>query len=277
MRDNAQDMSFRVEALALCKKKRNFVPVKMNGEVSRILISKETVSSMAAVVYPGGIEAVTVIDSVAKARIALRALRKCTHIGFDTETRPSFRRGHMNKVALLQLSSGPHCYLFRLNMPGIFDAAKPLLEDPEIIKIGLSVHDDYNALRRRGEINPAGFLDLQDYARTFHIEDISLQKIYAIVFGERISKAQRLTNWEAARLTEAQQIYAAIDAWACLKLYRYMREGHFDPYTSPYIVHEEEVSEDAAEHTDTEAAADVKSDAGVLSNDVPSMADTAAE
>lgn len=249
----------------------------MTGEIHIISISKETVASMDAVEYPGGIEAVTVIDSVAKARIALRALRKCTHIGFDTETRPSFRRGHMNKVALLQLSSGAHCYLFRLNMPGIFDAAKSLLEDPEIIKVGLSVHDDYNALRRRGEINPAGFLDLQDYARTFHIEDISLQKIYAIVFGERISKAQRLTNWEAPRLTAAQQIYAAIDAWACLKLYRYMREGRFDPYTSPYIVHEEEVSEDAAEHTDTEAAADVKSDAGVLSNDVPSMADTAAE
>lgn len=270
-------MSFRVGALALCKKMRNFVPVKMTGEIPIISISKETVASMDAVEYPGGIEAVTVIDSVAKARIALRALRKCTHIGFDTETRPSFRRGHMNKVALLQLSSGAHCYLFRLNMPGIFDAAKSLLEDPEIIKVGLSVHDDYNALRRRGEINPAGFLDLQDYARTFHIEDISLQKIYAIVFGERISKAQRLTNWEAPRLTAAQQIYAAIDAWACLKLYRYMREGHFDPYTSPYIVHEEEVSEDAAEHTDTEAAADVKSDAGVLSSDVPSMADTAAE
>lgn len=270
-------MSFSRWGIGTMQKMRNFVPVKMTGEIPIISISKETVASMDAVEYPGGIEAVTVIDSVAKARIALRALRKCTHIGFDTETRPSFRRGHMNKVALLQLSSGAHCYLFRLNMPGIFDAAKSLLEDPEIIKVGLSVHDDYNALRRRGEINPAGFLDLQDYARTFHIEDISLQKIYAIVFGERISKAQRLTNWEAPRLTAAQQIYAAIDAWACLKLYRYMREGHFDPYTSPYIVHEEEVSEDAAEHTDTEAAADVKSDAGVLSNDVPSMADTAAE
>ena len=74
-----------------------------------------------------------------------------------------------------------------------------------------------------------------------------MQKIYAIVFGERISKAQRLTNWEAPRLTAAQQIYAAIDAWACLKLYRYMREGRFDPYTSPYIVHDEDVPEDAVQ------------------------------
>lgn len=181
-------MSFRVGALALCKKMRNFVPVKMTGEIPIISISKETVASMDAVEYPGGIEAVTVIDSVAKARIALRALRKCTHIGFDTETRPSFRRGHMNKVALLQLSSGAHCYLFRLNMPGIFDAAKSLLEDPEIIKVGLSVHDDYNALRRRGEINPAGFLDLQDYARTFHIEDISLQKFMPLFSASALAR-----------------------------------------------------------------------------------------
>jgi ribonuclease D len=124
--------------------------------------------------------------------------------------------------------------LFRLNKDGIFEMVKPLLENPEIIKVGLSVHDDYNALRRRGDIEPAGFIDLQDYARTFHIADISLQKVYAIVFGGRISKSQRLTNWEADTLTEQQQIYAAIDAWACLKLYRYMRSGAFHPAESPY-------------------------------------------
>ena len=103
--------------------------------------------------------------------------------------------------------------------------------------------DDFNALRRRGDINPAGFLDLQDYARTFLISDLSLQKVYAIVFGARISKSQRLTNWEADRLTEAQQIYAAIDAWACLKLYRYLRGGYFHPYESPYAHYAEDTDE----------------------------------
>ncbi len=205
-----------------------------------ISITKEQLAELPLVTYPGGIDAVTVIDSAAKAKIALRALNKCDHIGFDTETRPSFQKGHTNKVCLLQLSSGPHCYLFRLNVPGIFEMAKPLLENPDIIKVGLSVHDDFNSLRRRGEINPQGFLDLQDYGRTFHIADISLQKIYAIVFGQRMSKAQRLTNWEAHVLTEQQQIYAAIDAWACLKLYRYMRAGKFIPAQSPYITHSEE-------------------------------------
>lgn len=218
-----------------CRKITIFVSEMQNSELN-IAISKEALSELPVVEYPGGIDAVTIIDNAAKARIALRALAKCDHIGFDTETRPSFTRGHTNKVCLLQLSTGPHCYLFRLNHPGIFDMVRPILENPDIIKVGLSVHDDFNALRRRGELDPKGFLDLQDYARTFHICDISLQKIYAIVFGERISKAQRLTNWEAPVLSDSQQIYAAIDAWACLKLYRYMRSGHFIPSQSRYVL-----------------------------------------
>lgn len=212
----------------------------MNNQMS-LAIDKETVAQMPVVEYPGGIGAVTVVDTPEKAEAALVELNKCTHIGFDTETKPTFQRGaHQHKVALLQLSTGDHCYLFRLNHEGIFEVVRPLLENPEIIKVGLSVHDDYNALRRRGEINPAGFLDLQDYAHTFHISDLSLQKVYAIVFGERISKSQRLTNWEADKLTEAQQIYASIDAWACLKLYRYMRGGYFRPCESPYVHYPEE-------------------------------------
>lgn len=210
----------------------------MKSPEIQISISKETLNELPLVSYPGGIDAITVIDTASKAKIALRALSKHHHIGFDTETRPSFQKGKVNKVALLQLSTGEHCYLFRLNRPGIFEIVRPLLENPDILKIGLSVHDDYNALRRRGDLNPAGFIDLQDYCRAFHIADISLQKIFAILFGQKISKSQRLTNWEAETLNESQQIYAAIDAWACLKMYHYIRSGQFDPMTSPYRVAE---------------------------------------
>ena len=209
-----------------------------------ISITKDQVAEMPVVNLPGGSRDITVVDSSAKAKMAVRALSKCSHIGFDTETKPTFQRGgHMHKVALLQLSTDDHHFLFRLTVPGIFEIVRPLLENPDVIKVGLSVHDDYNALRRRGDINPAGFLDLQDYARTFLISDLSLQKVYAIVFGARISKSQRLTNWEADRLTEAQQIYAAIDAWACLKLYRYLRGGYFHPYESPYAHYAEDTDE----------------------------------
>lgn len=220
----------------------------MNTVFPQISITKEALESLPVAVYPGGIGSISIIDSAAKAKAAVRALGSQRFIGFDTETRPSFKKGQVNKVALLQLCDGERCFLFRLNRESVFEIVRPILEDPEIIKIGLSVHDDFNALRRRGDINPAGFLDLQDYCRSFHIADISLQKIFAIVFGQRISKSQRLTNWEAETLNESQQIYAAIDAWACLKLYKYFRAGNFCPSDSPYLVKDNDAHQNQNEN-----------------------------
>lgn len=206
----------------------------MNTLTQTIAISKETVAEMPVVDCPVGI---TVVDTVELARVALRELTRARVVGFDTETRPSFHRGRLHNVALMQLSTDSHCFLFRINKIGISEHMRQFLEDPEIIKIGLSVHDDFSVMRRLvDDIDPQGFIDLQDYVRFFHINDISLQKIYAIVFGEKISKNQRLSNWEATELSEQQQKYAAIDAWACLRLYRTLRSGGFHPDESPYIV-----------------------------------------
>lgn len=196
-----------------------------------INISKEALSQMPVITYPAEI---SLIDSAAGVHAALRALAKEKIVGFDTETRPSFRKGCVHKVALMQISTMERCFLFRLNKIGICQQLKDFLENPDIIKVGLSVHDDFTVLRRSGEIDPQGFIDLQTYVKGFEITDISLQKIFGIVFGERISKTQRLTNWEADELTPAQQAYAALDAWACLKLYLYMRGGGFDSLASPF-------------------------------------------
>ncbi len=209
----------------------------MDPRTQTIAISKEVISEMPCVSFSGDI---TVVDTPALAKEALRELSATRVVGFDTETRPSFHRGRCYKVSLMQLSTDDHCYLFRLNHLGISAAMKNFLEDPEIIKIGLSVHDDFSSLRRLlPELYPQGFIDLQEYVKYFHISDMSLQKVYAIIFGERISKAQRLTNWEAEMLTEAQQLYAATDAWACLRMYRRLRSGEFHPEESPYIVDRE--------------------------------------
>ena len=206
----------------------------MNTLTQTIAISKDTVSELPVVNYPGGI---TLVDTPEKARDAIRELTLARVVGFDTETRPSFQRGKTHNVALLQLSTEDHCYLFRLNTLGISEPLKEFLEDPRIIKVGLSVHDDFSVMRRMApNLDPAGFIDLQEYVKYFHINDISLQKIYAIVFSEKISKQQRLTNWEAETLTENQQKYAALDAWACLRLYRTLRSGQFHPDESPYVV-----------------------------------------
>lgn len=205
----------------------------MTHQVPTISISKEALAKLPATAYSGGL---TVVDTMEKARAALRYLRKARLIGFDTETRPSFRKGLTYKVALMQLYTDDHCFLFRLNKIGFPEELRKLLEDTEIVKIGLSVHDDFNALRRIcPDFAPGSFIELQAYVKQFGISDISLQKIYAIVFGQFMSKNQRLTNWEAPELTPAQQAYAALDAKACLDLYVHLRQGNFDPWKSEYI------------------------------------------
>lgn len=203
----------------------------MNPNNYIISINKEDIAAMPAVSYPG---AITLVDSAALAHQALRALSKENVVGFDTETRPSFKKGRVHNAALMQISTHDRCFLFRLNKIGICAELKAFLENPDILKIGLSIHDDFNVLRRTTPLEPRGFIDLQQLVRKYDITDISLQKIYAIVFGERISKAQRLTNWEADTLTPSQQAYASLDAWACLRLYDYFEAGSFDPKTSPY-------------------------------------------
>lgn len=203
--------------------------VKLHNYI--ISIDKEQLAALPVMTYPAEI---TVVESAAVAHAALRALAKEKAVGFDTETRPSFHKGRTHKVALMQISTEERCFLFRLNKIGICAELKAFIENPGIMKIGLSVHDDFTVLRRSEDIAPAGFIDLQTMVKDYGISDSSLQKIYAIIFGERISKTQRLSNWEADTLSEAQQAYAALDAWACLRIYHHLISGSFDSVHSQY-------------------------------------------
>lgn len=197
-------------------------------------ISKETLSTLPAVAYEGRCH---IIESASGARDAANYLLKLSKVGFDTETRPSFQKGRLHKVALLQLATPEECFLFRLNVVGITAHIRQLLESSQLLKVGLSTKDDFQALRRlEPELQPEGFFELQSWVKNFGIADQSLSRIHAILFGERISKSQRLTNWEAETLSEAQQHYAAIDAHACLKIYDYLKEGKFHPESSPYKI-----------------------------------------
>ena len=146
-------------------------------------------------------------------------------LGFDTETRPNFQKGRKNKVSLLQLSSGNLAVLFRINIIGLPDELISLLADPGIIKAGVAVHDDIKSLTGLKKFTPAGFIDLQSFVRTYGIKSSGLKKLAAIVLGFRISKRQQVTDWEALQLTEAQQIYAATDAWVCHQIYRKLTDG----------------------------------------------------
>ncbi len=169
------------------------------------------------------------INNAADARQAVNYLSRQRIIGFDTETRPSFKKGDNHKVALIQLSTFDECFLFRVNLFGFTEPLVKLLSDPEVIKVGLSTKDDFNGLNRLAPFTPDGFIELQNFVKLYGISELSLQKIYAIIFGEHICKGQRLSNWEAQDLSVYQQAYAALDAWACLQIYSYLNEGNFDP------------------------------------------------
>ena len=141
-------------------------------------------------------------------------------LGFDTETRPSFKRGQQHKVALLQVATDDICFLFRLHHTGLTPALVRLLEDTSVKKIGLSWHDDLIMLHKLGAFNTGAFIEIQEQIRQIGITDLSLQKIYANLFGKKISKRQQMSNWEEDILSDKQKLYAATDAWACIQIYK---------------------------------------------------------
>ncbi|MCM1052087.1 MAG: 3'-5' exonuclease domain-containing protein 2 [Paenibacillus sp.] len=205
----------------------------MDNQSFSIAIDKRKVAEMPIVTFSG---AITVVEQPGDAAEAVRYLRGQSIVGFDTETKPNFRKGMTNRVSLIQVATEQHSFLFRINKMGFTPELKEFMECDDIVKIGLSLKDDFHMLHMIGEFEPHNFVELQEMVKKYHITDSSLQKIYAILFNQRISKGQRLTNWEATKLTGPQMIYASIDAWACLKIYRYLNSGQFDPSTSPYIV-----------------------------------------
>ncbi len=182
-------------------------------------ISKEEIAGLEIEEFTGRIISITNEKDAIK---AVDYLLEFDRLGFDTETRPSFKKGQRYKISLMQISTEEACFLFRLNFIGIPPCLENLLKNEDILKVGLSLRDDFGAIRKRTEVTPKRFLDLQNYVGSFGIEDASLQKIYAILFNKKISKGQRLTNWDADILTEPQQKYAALDAWACLKIYNHL-------------------------------------------------------
>jgi len=177
---------------------------------------KSAISSLPRAFFTGRIH---VILSRAQAEKAVNFLLSQPILGLDTETRPSFSRGSCHKVALLQVATHDLCFLFRLNIIGMTPAIVRLLEDTTVTKIGLSWHDDINSLHKIGDFTPGRFIDIQNMVKSLGIEDLSLQKLYANLYGGFISKSQQLTNWERDVLTDKQKQYAATDAWACIQLY----------------------------------------------------------
>ncbi len=196
-------------------------------------IDKRMIDQMPLELFEGRIFTITTEKDTDK---AVKYLSDFRLLGIDTETRPNFNKSDGHKVGLLQISTHDTCFLFRLNHMGLPDSLVSLLSNKTNIKVGLSVSDDIRALHKRRHFRFGRYVELQRKVRNVGILDQSLQKIYANMFGKKISKSKRLTNWDAPTLTEGQKKYAATDAWACLRIYDLLEEfrtGLDYEYVSP--------------------------------------------
>ena len=182
-------------------------------------IDNDTVAALPAAQFPGRI---VIVEKEEQVGAACADLRRHKVIGFDTETRPSFRAGVSYKVSLLQLSTPDTCYLFRLTRIRLDNRILKVLGSREIIKVGADIMGDIRSLHALRDFKADGFVDLQHEAIRWGIQEKSLRKLSAIVLGERVSKAQRLSNWEAKQLTLQQQEYAATDAWVCPRILNHL-------------------------------------------------------
>ena len=183
-------------------------------------VDKAMVSELKRVEFFGKI---MVVNTAEEAERVVDYLLSQPILGFDTETRPAFVRGRHYVCSLLQVATHTDCFLFRLNYIGLCPAVVRLLGDETVTKVGLAWNNDLLSLRELGKFKQGHFIDLQQMVRELGIEDQSLVKIYANLFGERISKTERLSNWERTELKMSQMVYAAIDAWACVRIYNEVR------------------------------------------------------
>ena len=184
-------------------------------------IDKEELAELPLIQFEGEI---MLVETKEAYLISIEYLAQQKVLGFDTETKPAFKKGVVYEVALLQLATKDRAFLFRLNKIGLPNGLKNILSNPEIEKIGVAIRDDIKGLQKMNHFKPGGFVELQDRVKDYGIQDFSLKKLSAIVLGYRISKAQRVTNWEALELSEAQQIYAATDAWISHRIYESLNQ-----------------------------------------------------
>lgn len=180
-------------------------------------ISNEDLQKLPLFSYRGD---VAVITNVKELDQALHEISDHQVLGFDTETKPTFVKGQIHKVALVQIAAPEKVWLIRLQKTGMTPSILAFLQDYKLKKAGIGLHQDLGSLQQFTRFKPGGFLDLTVHTKKIGLEVQSLRKLAALILGVRISKNAQLSNWEAPVLSDKQIEYAATDAWVCLEMYR---------------------------------------------------------
>ena len=180
-------------------------------------IDKETINRLPLAKFTGEI---IVIKTAGKAKAAVARLMKETVIGFDTETRPSFRKGKSHNPSLVQFSTRKKAYLFQIDLIATLKPLMPLLKSKKCLKAGIAVRDDIRGLQEIMPFDPGGFVEIAEHSAKLDIINTGLRPLAAILLGLRVSKRAQLSNWAKPVLSSSQTQYAAMDAWISLQIYR---------------------------------------------------------
>jgi ribonuclease D len=189
-----------------------------NPEIER-RFSKEEINALPLRHYEGEI---VLVRTPAELRDATARLRTAELVGFDTETRPAFRKGQSYPPALVQLAGPDAVFIFQLKRLGFPKPLRDLLADPRLTKAGVACDRDIDELRALARFKPAAFIDLGSAAREAGLQNHGLRGMTAVLLGFRISKGARQSNWARTDLTEKQLRYAATDAWVGRRLFEEM-------------------------------------------------------
>lgn len=184
-------------------------------------ISKEEVNTLPLSAFEGKIIVIANADQLSS---VFEKINKHSVVGFDTETKPTFRKGEVNDVAMIQIALPDEVFLIRTNFTGITDEIHAFLQNNKITKVGVALRDDLKDLNRLRKFTPKLFVELNKLVKEIGIEANGLRKLVAIILGYRISKNAQVSNWEAEKLTQKQLQYAATDAWVCLEMYQTLEQ-----------------------------------------------------
>ena len=179
-------------------------------------ITKEAIAQLPLIKFDGPIH---VINNHKEMFRAIKKLKKQGIVGFDTEKKPTFKKGQYHPTALIQLSTAKEVFLFRINKIGLHDDLITLFESDKIAKIGVGMRADIVELKRIRTFTQNNCIDLNDLMPTLGVEKIGIRNLVAIILEKRVSKNQQVSNWENSELTHSQQQYAATDAWVCYEMY----------------------------------------------------------
>ena len=184
-------------------------------------ITKAEVMELPLAAFEGKVVIAQQEDQIVR---ALEEINQFDVVGFDTEARPTFKKGQIRNISLIQVATNEKVYLIRVMESGLTDELLAFLENEHLLKVGIGLNDDYNLLNRMRPFIPRGFLDLNKEVAELGAESIGARNLAAMILGIRISKSAQTSNWENQSLTQKQVRYAATDAWICLEIFKQLRE-----------------------------------------------------